>query len=77
MSLKSLVQEAFNRLPDFGDAGVQNDMMKRAVDRDIDVAIKNPKNSSSVGTAVSTVATFIGSADISTVEGSIRTSANE
>ncbi len=67
-NIKSLVQGAYDRLPDFGDAGTQNDTMKRAVDRDLDLAMKNTSSSSSIGTAISSVASFISSAKIESVQ---------
>ncbi len=76
-SIKSLVQGAYDRLPDFGDAGTQNDTMKRAVDRDLDLASKNPSSSSAVGTAISSVASFISSAKIESVQGGINASPSE
>ncbi len=51
--------------------------MKRAVDRDLDLASKNPSSSSSVGTAISSVASFISSAKIESVQGSINASPSE
>ena len=47
-NIKSLVQSGFDRLPDFGEAGTQNDTMKRAVDRDLELAIKSPSSTSQV-----------------------------
>lgn len=67
-NIKNLVQGAYDRLPDFGDAGVQNDTMKRAVDRDLDLAMKNTSSSNSVGTAISSVASFISSAKIEAIQ---------
>ncbi|MFZ2256171.1 MAG: hypothetical protein WAW59_00590 [Patescibacteria group bacterium] len=42
--------------------------MKRGVDRDLDIAMKNPGSTSQVGNAISSVSAFISSAKIETVE---------
>lgn len=76
-NIKNLVQGAYDRLPDFGDAGTQNDTMKRGVDRDLDIAMKNPGSTSQVGNAISSVSAFISSAKIETVEWSINASPGE
>lgn len=76
-NIKNLVQAAFDRLPDFGDAGTQNDTMKRAVDRDIELAIKNPSSTSQVGNAISSIASFISSANIESVQWGINATPGE
>lgn len=76
-NIKSLVQAWYERLPDFGEAGTTNDSIKRATDLAIDLAIKNPTSSSQVGNAISTVATFISSSKIESVQGGISATPNQ
>jgi len=76
-NVKNLVQGAFDRLPDFGEAWTQNDTMKRAVDRDLDLAMKNPSSSSQVWNAISSVASFISSAKIESIQWSISATPGE
>jgi PKD repeat protein len=68
---KSLLQSAYDRLPDTGDAWADNDSMKRAVDNALDIAIKNPRSTNYITDAISKVATFISSAKISAITGNI------
>jgi Type IV secretion system pilin/REJ domain len=77
LNIKDLVQSAYNRLPDIGDAGTANDTARRAVDMYLDLALKNPTSSNHVSNAISKVATFIDSANISTVTGDISASPSE
>ncbi len=66
-NLKTLLQAAFDRLPDVGDAGTENDTAKRAVDIEINIAIGDPNSVSKVGSAISKVASFISSAKINAI----------
>ncbi len=70
-NLKTLLQAAYERLPDVWVDGTENDTAKRSVDIDIDVAIKNPTATNLVGTALSRVNTFISSAKIKTITGDV------
>lgn len=76
-NLKTLLQWAYERLPDAGNAWTDNDTAKRAVDIDIDVAIKNPTSTSLVGTALSRVSAFINSASIQQITGDISASPSD
>lgn len=76
-NIKSLVQSAYDRLPDFGESGTQNDTMKRAVDRDLELALKNPSSTSQVGAAISSVASFISSAKIEAIQWGISATPRE
>ena len=70
--LKSLVQQAFDRLPDRNaEAARINESNKRLVDMYLDLASKEPDSQQAVGTAISQVATFVSSAKIEAVQGSI------
>lgn len=70
--LKSLIQQAFDRLPDKNvEAARVNESNKRYVDMKLDIALKTPDSYQAVGDAISQVATFIQSAKIETVQGGI------
>lgn len=75
-NLKNLLQSAYERLPDFGDAGTENDTMKRAIDTEIEIAIANPDSVSKVSSAISSVSSFISSARIESVQWNIKASPN-
>ena len=70
--LKSLVQQAFDRLPDKNtEAARVNESNKRYVDMKLDLAMKELDSMQAVGEAISQVATFVQSAKIETIQGSI------
>jgi PKD repeat protein len=68
---KSLLQQAYDRLPDTGSFGNDNDTAKRAVDTYLDIAMRNPRSVSAVWDAISKVSLFIDSAKIAWITGEI------
>jgi Type IV secretion system pilin len=66
-NIKSLLQGAYDRLPDNGTLATENDTAKRAVDMYLDQAIKNPNSINYVPTAISKVAAFIDGAKIESI----------
>jgi PKD repeat protein len=70
-NIKSLVQDAYNRLPDTGTFWSENDTAKRWVDMYIDIAIQNPRSTSAVANAISKIALFMDSAKIRQITGEI------
>lgn len=70
--IKSLVQQAFERLPDRNvEAARVNDSNKRYVDLKLELALKEPDSMQVVGEAISQVFTFVQNAKIETIQGSI------
>lgn len=70
--VKSLVQAAFERLPDKDPEAFRiNDSAKRAVDMYLSLASKTPDSTQAVGEAISKVATFINNAKVEAIQGSI------
>lgn len=70
--VKSLVQAAFERLPDKDPEAFRvNDSAKRAVDMYLGLASKTPDSTQAVGEAISKVATFINNAKIEAIQGTI------
>jgi PKD repeat protein len=76
-NIKSLLQSAYERLPDTGDVWADNDSMKRAVDNALDIAMRNTSSTNYISDAISKVATFINSAKISTITGNITATPTE
>lgn len=71
-NVKSLVQQAFERLPDKNiEAARSNESAKRYVDMKLDIALQKMDSQQAVGEAISEVAKFVQSAKIETVKGSI------
>ena len=70
-NIKSLVQDAYNRLPDTGTFWSENDTAKRWVDMYIDIAIQNPRSTSAVANAISKIALFMDTAKINKITGEI------
>jgi len=68
---KSILQQTYDRLPDTGSFGSNNDTAKRAVDTYLDIAMRNPRSVSAVWDAISKVSLFIDSAKISWITGEI------
>lgn len=66
---KSLVQQAFDRLPDRNvDAARENESNKRLVDMYLDLAAKEPNSQQAVGQAISQLASFAQQAKIHTIK---------
>jgi len=77
-NVKNLVQLAHDRLPDKDPAAAsQNESAKRAVDMYLDLAIKDPNSKRVVSEAISNTATYIRSAKIERVEGTISATPTE
>ncbi len=70
-NVRSLVQEAYNRLPDSGDTASKNDGLKKAVDLYLDLAAKNKTSTTNVQNAISQAMSFLSDAIILGIEGSI------
>lgn len=76
-SIKSLVQAAYDRLPDNTEVATENATAKRAVDMYLDIAIKNPDSTQKVGDAISKTSAFIDGAKISSISGNISATPSE
>lgn len=73
--LKSLIQGAYERLPDGNvEAARTNESAKRLADMYIDVALKDPTSISNVGTAISQAMNFTQSVKIGKISGNISAS---
>lgn len=71
-NMKSLIQQAFDRLPDKNpEAARQNESGKRLVEMYLDLAVKEPDSQQAVGTAISQAVAFAQNAKIETIQGSI------
>lgn len=70
-NVRNLVNEAYLRLPDSGEAGTKNEWLKKAADLYIDLAAKNKNSSTHVQNAAAQVAAFVGQATISEIVASI------
>lgn len=70
-NVRSLIQEAYLRLPDSGDNGAKNEWLKKAADLYLDLAAKNKSSSTHVQNAVTQVSAFIGQAVITEIIASI------
>lgn len=73
-NIKSLVQSAYDRLPDSSDVATENASAKKGTDLAIDLAIKNPATQTYISNAVSAIQKFITSSKISKITGSISAS---
>lgn len=70
--VRSLVQQAYDRLPDKDSVTVaRNESAKRAVDLYISLAMQQPNSQAVVGDAISRIANFINSVQVLSVQGSI------
>lgn len=67
-NVRSLVQEAYNRLPDTGEIASKNDGLKKAVDLYLDLAAKNKTSTTNVQNAISQGTSFLSDATISGIE---------
>ncbi len=70
-NVRSLVQEAYLRLPDSWESGTKNEWLKKAADLYLDLAAKNKSSSTHVQNAATQVAAFISEAVISEIVASI------
>ena len=70
-NMRSLIQEAYVRLPDSGDMGTKNEWLKKAADLYLDLAAKNKSSSTHVQNAATQVSAFIGQAVIAEIVASI------
>lgn len=70
-NIRNLVQEAYIRLPDSGDAATKNDSLKKSTDLYLDLAAKNKNSSTHASNAASQVARFLTDASIAQISGSI------
>lgn len=70
-NVRNLLNEAYLRLPDSGEAGTKNEWLKKAADLYIDLAAKNKNSSTHVQNAAAQVAAFVGQATISEIVASI------
>jgi hypothetical protein len=70
-NIRTLVQEAYLRLPDTGDVGSKNEWLKKAADLYLELAAKNKNSTTHVQNAATQVAAFISQALISEIVGSI------
>lgn len=69
--VKTIIQGAYDRLPDYGEMGSENDSAKRTVDSYLDLAMKNPTSTTHVGNAISRATSFIDRAKINQISGDI------
>ena len=76
-NVKNLIQQWFERLPDYGEAATNNQSAKQVVDTYLDLAMKNPDNSNHIGNAISRVATFLDKVTIGAIAGEISANPNE
>lgn len=67
-SLRSLVQEAYIRLPDTPSEAAKNNTMKKGVDLYLDLAAKNKSSQTHVSNVISQIGSFIGEATIKQIE---------
>jgi PKD repeat protein/type IV secretory pathway VirB2 component (pilin) len=76
-AIKTLVQWAFDRLPDNGSFATENETAKRAVDMYLDIAARALNSNQKVGDAISKVAAFIDGAKILEITGDISATPSE
>ncbi|MBP9779181.1 PKD domain-containing protein [Candidatus Gracilibacteria bacterium] len=70
-NLKNLVQQAYERLPDVGEAGLKNDTEKRQIDIEIAIAMNNLDSVSIVGSTLGKVYAFLEDVVIERISGDI------
>jgi PKD repeat protein len=70
-NLRALIQEAYIRLPDSGDAAGKNEGLKKSTDLYLDLAVKNKSSSTHAANAASQIARFLADAQIGQITGSI------
>ena len=70
-TIRSLVNEAYIRLPDTPDEASKNDAIKKSVDLYLDLAAKNKSSQTNVSNALREVWRFITESQISQITGSI------
>jgi hypothetical protein len=70
-NLRALIQEAYIRLPDTGDAAGKNEGLKKSTDLYLDLAQKNKNSSTHAQNAASQIARFLADAQIGQITGSI------
>lgn len=76
-NVKNLIQQWFERLPDYGESATINQSAKQVVDTYLDLAIKNPDSSNHIGNAISRVATFLDKVNINVITWEISANPNE
>lgn len=67
-SLRSLVQEAYIRLPDTPNEAAKNNTMKKGVDLYLDLAAKNKSSQTHISNVISQIGSFISEATIKQIE---------
>lgn len=72
-SLRSLVQEAYIRLPDTPNEAAKNNTMKKGVDLYLDLAAKNKSSQTHISNVISQIGSFISEATIKQIEWKIDT----
>lgn len=70
-NIKSLIQSAYDRLPDTADVATTNATAKKWTDLYLDLAIKNPTSQTHVSNAVSALSKFLSEVKINKITGSI------
>lgn len=70
-SVRSLINEAYIRLPDTPDDASKNENMKKSVDLYLDLAAKNKSSQTQVSNAIQQAGRFITEASIGQIAGSI------